>query len=287
MESWLGEYHPLITLVHCAHADGRSNDHNTFESSPHRFDLFHWISALSINGRSRYTYNHPNVGDVAFELIDTPGFDDSVKDDIVVLQLIATITSNIAGVIFMHSVHEDRISGEARTNLRVVKAMCGQGFYKNVVICSTKWNNILPNKIPDARARMRKHLQEPSIFGDLMAQGASHMEFWADQSEPCLGVLQHFASLDGGPQMAIERQLANLTTDIHNTHAFMEVQEIRALHPAQGSWGQGRVAYDANFGGDAQQKHRGSGKSSKGSKQRSESVSKGKWWLPNLSSLPR
>lgn len=94
-----------------------------------------------------------------------------------------------------------------------------------------------------------------------MASGAMHMEFWIDQTEPCLGILQHLASLYDGPEMAIERQMATKAADISATYAFRELQEIKASQGAQRPQGDERAARDT--------KHRDPAKSTK-SKTRDE-----------------
>lgn len=75
-----------------------------------------------------------------------------------------------------------------------------------------------------------------------------------DQREPCLGILQHFASLYDNPQMAIEKQLAT-KADISGTSAFRDLDEIRASRGAQGPQRDGMAAHDALFDGDARQRY--------------------------------
>ncbi|KAI5840020.1 P-loop containing nucleoside triphosphate hydrolase protein [Morchella snyderi] len=83
-------------------------------------------------------------------LLDTPGFDDSAIDNLVILN---EIVSNLYiwalqdkeihthGVLFLHDISETRFGGSQQKTLQLLKAMCGPGAMGNVIIGTTMWSD--------------------------------------------------------------------------------------------------------------------------------------------------
>ncbi|KAH0610156.1 uncharacterized protein H6S33_012702 [Morchella sextelata] len=89
-----------------------------------------------------------HVNDRSVILIDTPGFDDDVRDNI---DILLAITSNLLrlalegsqlhGVIFLHDISERRFSGSQKRTLSILRQMCGAGAMGNVIIGTTMWSS--------------------------------------------------------------------------------------------------------------------------------------------------
>jgi hypothetical protein len=84
----------------------------------------------------------------AVELLDTPGFDDTSKSDTETLQSILTwlkISGKkdtlLSGIIYLHRITDDRMTGSMMTNLKIVKELCGEQATKNIILVSTRWEN--------------------------------------------------------------------------------------------------------------------------------------------------
>lgn len=102
-------------------------------------------------------------------LIDTPGFDDTVKTEAEILRLIADFLSatyvpffyprrpladsnmcryesgrKLNGVIFLHRISDYRMGGIARKNFRLFKKLCGDDALKSVVIATNMWGDVTP-----------------------------------------------------------------------------------------------------------------------------------------------
>ncbi|KAH0603461.1 uncharacterized protein H6S33_007783 [Morchella sextelata] len=81
-------------------------------------------------------------------LLDTPGFDDSAVDNLVILN---DIVSNLYmwalqdkdvhthGVLFLHDISETRFGGSQQKTLQLLKSMCGPEAMGNVIIGTTMW----------------------------------------------------------------------------------------------------------------------------------------------------
>jgi len=74
---------------------------------------------------------HPVYGD-RLVLVDTPGFDDTNKSDLEILQMISNWLQNVyekriklAGIIYLHRITDNRMAGTPHRNLRMFGQLCG------------------------------------------------------------------------------------------------------------------------------------------------------------------
>lgn len=82
-------------------------------------------------------------------LLDTPGFDDSARQNI---DILADIVSNlhlftlrsqeikVRGVIFLYSIGENRFSGSQAKTLEILKGLCGEEGMGHVIVGTTMWD---------------------------------------------------------------------------------------------------------------------------------------------------
>jgi hypothetical protein len=102
-----------------------------------------------------YTFTYKdgkNNTDILVHLIDTPGFDDTNKNDAEVLKDIAnwlnTTYQNetlLSGVLYLHRISDSRMQGSAKRNLLMFMQLCGPHCYQNVMLATTMWS-ILPDE---------------------------------------------------------------------------------------------------------------------------------------------
>ena len=101
-------------------------------------------------------------------LIDTPGFDDTIETDFAILTTIATWLKDscvvlqvykqyrliryhsykqgatLGGVIYLHDITAPRFEGPARRNLETFRNLCGKDALDHVVLGTTKWGLGVP-----------------------------------------------------------------------------------------------------------------------------------------------
>ncbi|KAK1232373.1 hypothetical protein PQX77_004495 [Marasmius sp. AFHP31] len=82
-------------------------------------------------------------------LIDTPGFDDTNKSDADILKEIALYFAEsykqgiqISGVIYLHRITDNRVSGVTRRNMMMFQQLCGFDAMSNVMIVTTMWQKL-------------------------------------------------------------------------------------------------------------------------------------------------
>lgn len=105
-------------------------------------------------------------------LIDTPGFDDTVASDTLVLNKIALSLSitykagtKLSGIIFTHRISANRTSGKVRKNFKVFQQLVGEGALRNVVVVTNFWDKVdkATGKAQEERLRSDKGLYKSII----------------------------------------------------------------------------------------------------------------------------
>lgn len=109
-------------------------------------------------------------------LIDTPGFNDTDRSDVETLRVIATYLSAsysrnvfIHGIIYLHRIADNRMSGSSKHNVDMFKALCGYSTYSNVAIATTFWNQQERQTFEQREAELRDNSE---FFGGIVAEGA-------------------------------------------------------------------------------------------------------------------
>jgi len=119
-------------------------------------------------------------------LIDTPGFNDFTRSDMDILDSIVKYVQTkahgrIAGIIYLHRITDKRITGSSRMNLRMLKALCGEHFFQNVILTTTMWGTVTAKVIPDLETREAELNGTPAFWEDMIEKGAQYARY--DNSE--------------------------------------------------------------------------------------------------------
>ncbi|KAG0693792.1 P-loop containing nucleoside triphosphate hydrolase protein [Suillus ampliporus] len=85
-------------------------------------------------------------------LVDTPGFDNTfIEEDSEILRRIAVWLASsydddmkLAGVLYLHDINQSRMFSTSRRNLDMLRRLCGEDAEKNVILVTTKWNDVSP-----------------------------------------------------------------------------------------------------------------------------------------------
>ena len=116
-------------------------------------------------------------------LVDTPGFDDPARSDTDILQAIASCLAdmheglifhgskvNLSGVIYMHSITDERISGMMMKNLKMLRLLVGDINMDHCVLVTSRWQLEAEDK---ARRRESELVETAGYWGELLAAGAT------------------------------------------------------------------------------------------------------------------
>lgn len=80
-------------------------------------------------------------------IVDTPGFDDTVRSDTEVLREITSFLSvqhqlgiRLKGIIYLHSIVENRMRGSSVRYLDMFQRICGEQAFPNIILATTMWD---------------------------------------------------------------------------------------------------------------------------------------------------
>lgn len=124
-------------------------------------------------------------------LIDTPGFDDTERENLDLLkELIACLTlldrrgGHIAGIFYLHRITDPRMSGSAIKSLSIFKLLVGPRAMPLVRLVSTRWNDIKasPADVAKAEATEKQLCTSEKFWGTCIADGGLVLRHHGDQA---------------------------------------------------------------------------------------------------------
>ncbi|KAF8858760.1 P-loop containing nucleoside triphosphate hydrolase protein [Acephala macrosclerotiorum] len=121
-------------------------------------------------------------GNEAITLIDSPGFDDTTRPDMEILASIVSCLQDrrhppLVGIIYMHRITDKKLTGASRMNLDMLRALCGEHYFQNVLLVTSMWDTI-PTSRPLIEYESREaELRSAEFWGDLIDKGATMMRY--------------------------------------------------------------------------------------------------------------
>lgn len=155
-------------------------------------------------------------------LVDSPGFDDTFMTDAQILRQIArwlnaTYQKNIklSGVLYLHRISDNRVSGTPLRNYSMFKELCGKENFKNVVLVTTMWDEVT-EEIGSAR---EKELQ--SDFWRSMINLGSTIHRFEGTTESAWNIINSLslASPVQRRPLQIQREMVDEHVPLHRTAA--------------------------------------------------------------------
>lgn len=165
-------------------------------------------------------------------LIDTPGFDDTTRDDIDVLRDIADWETKVyekridlRGVIYLHRITDPRMQGSAMKNLFMFKKLCGTEGLKNVILATTMWENVIKE---DGHRREVELRDTPNYWKDMIEKHGSHMVRHHNSGDSARRIIDSLLQSAKPITYAIQNEMVNQRKDLDQTSAGKELSNIQA-----------------------------------------------------------
>ncbi|KIK51369.1 hypothetical protein GYMLUDRAFT_50604 [Collybiopsis luxurians FD-317 M1] len=158
-------------------------------------------------------------------LIDVPGFDDTTKSDIDVLQIITDFLISeyqanrlLTGVLYFHRISDVRMGGTSKRNFTMFQKLCGIDAVKNVAIVTTRWDK---EKESIAVARYNELSTNPQFFQPILEKGGKI--FRHDRGvQSAQNILRHIISQTPIP-LLIQHEIVNDHKHLVETAAGAEL----------------------------------------------------------------
>lgn len=128
----------------------------------------------------------------------------------------------LTGIIYLHRISDNRISGSALRNLRMFKELCGEDAYKHIVLATSMWGKDNPDT---ALGRERELVTEGGFWAAMKERGSSVMR-WLGDSVTAHELVEHLLSArsrHGVVALKIQQELVDEGKRLVNTSAGQEV----------------------------------------------------------------
>jgi hypothetical protein len=159
--------------------------------------------------------------------VDTPGFDDTKISDEDVLKtlalwLMSSYKQNVrlSGIVYLHPIDQNRMTGTSHTNLRMLKKLCGDESLPSVVLATTMWS-----KVPGSEGRQREEqLQtEEEYWHDMIRHGS--VVFRHDNTqESAIKIVDYILNRGQTTVLRFQQQVMVDGIDIEKTDAVQELK---------------------------------------------------------------
>jgi hypothetical protein len=137
-------------------------------------------------------------------LVDSPGFDDSARSDVEILEIIGLHLRQgskekklLTGVIYMQRITDIRMQGPSLRYLRLLKALCGADHYTHIALVTSHWDKVAP---AEGDNREKQLCTEDGRWGEMIRNGAT-VNRYLNSTESAIEILRQFlhSPLELGP----------------------------------------------------------------------------------------
>ncbi len=202
-----------------------------------------------------FDYNGVNI-----RLIDTPGFDDTIRSDAEVLMMIASYFSKLYkidvkmdGIVYISPITHTRMSGSAVMNLNMFSKLVGDEASSEVVLVTSMWNLVDDlHEAEDREKELRERFWKPLIDKGSKVCRLDHRRLAALQ---VLDVLLRNGETQG-KVLQIQRELVDDMKILDGTEAVRHLSEkyrklqedfLRKLDDMKSELNDAIAARDANM----------------------------------------
>jgi len=197
---------------------GKSNVIDTLAGQPGRRSGSS-LESYTTEVRAVRLYNHPVHCD-RLVLVDTPGFDDTNKSDLEILQMVSDWLKKVyekdiklAGIIYLHRITDNRMAGTPHRNLRMFGELCGDNAVKKVVLVTTMWDKVQP----DTGARRETELFE-KYWKTMINYGASTDRF-SNSADSAWKIVNLILEQHAFEVLLLQEELVDLKRALNETQA--------------------------------------------------------------------
>ncbi|KAL0573453.1 hypothetical protein V5O48_008508 [Marasmius crinis-equi] len=169
-------------------------------------------------------------------LLDTPGFDESTHSDATIVSAIATVLAELyrdgqrlAGILYFHRISDVRVGRASMGNIQLFGKLCGEDFFKNVMIVTNRWEDV-PLNLGEAR---EMELRQADIFFKPILDRGGRMARFDGTHETAHAILGQVVENRPLP-LLIQTELVDSGKDIAETSAGAalnrELQVLAKIH---------------------------------------------------------
>jgi chemotaxis protein histidine kinase CheA len=138
-------------------------------------------------------------------------------------------TVQLSGIIYLHRITDDRMSGSSLRNLTMFKKLCGENAFQHVKLATTMWKNLNgPNLSYDTGVAREKELTSRKDWWGLMCDRGSSVVRHDGTKECAMEMIEDLIQRHnkGGPVLLeIQREMVDDKKPLDQTAAGQEVEK--------------------------------------------------------------
>jgi len=187
-----------------------------------------------------YQFSHRGK---SITLVDTPGFDDSnIPDREILMKLLRWLKETqqegqkLSGILYLHRIDAPKMQGSALRNFGTFKQLCGEGFYKNIMLGTTCWDLVDAKTIG---AERETQLRENGGFWHALLQKGSEIVRIPTEKDSARDLIFRLASKDpaflqsqvemGTMGLSLDEVSATRTINVELEKVRVENERIKRL----------------------------------------------------------
>lgn len=170
-------------------------------------------------------------------MIDTPGFDDTIRSDTQILTEISRVLAvqyesglKLKGVIFFHRITDIKMSGTSMKTLQICRKICGQDALKNVMLVTTRWSEV------DKSIGAQREEELRTNFWKFMLEFGSTMARYHGDQDSAVAIASQLLQRDT-VILDLQRELVDNNKKLSQTAAGAlvndDIEELKAKHAAE------------------------------------------------------
>jgi hypothetical protein len=122
-------------------------------------------------------------------------------------------TIKITGIVYMHRISDNRMSGTPLRNLQMFANLCGDEAIRNVVLATTMWSDVTPNVGISREAELRQ-----VYWKSMLALGSATARF-KNNFESAWEIVDSLIKKTSGDPLLLQEELVDLNRRLSETKA--------------------------------------------------------------------
>ncbi|KAI6156086.1 hypothetical protein EDD17DRAFT_1489994 [Pisolithus thermaeus] len=168
------------------------------------------------------------IGGSNVVLVDTPGFDDTKKSDLQILESISDWLNKsykqgtlLSGILYFHRISDNRMAGTPLKNLRVFQKLCGNEAMSRVTLVTTMWD-----EVEESVGMERLEELEGNYWKPMISQGSTTYRYGntsESSKELLLQVAERKRREQGTDEVRLQKQMVKEHMQLRETGAGREL----------------------------------------------------------------
>ncbi|KAF8132012.1 P-loop containing nucleoside triphosphate hydrolase protein [Boletus edulis] len=154
-------------------------------------------------------------------LVDTPGFDDTFKSDLEILNMISDWLSLsykkeklLSGILYLHRITDNRMAGTPLKNLRVFRKLCGKDALDKVYLTTTMWDEVDQSIGEERLEELKKE-----YWKSMVAQGAQIFRCSSNDGSAKELILKILNREDVRKALRLQKEISDEAKELKETKA--------------------------------------------------------------------